>query len=76
MDDSQRQILKRFAHDEPLVVAVQDALMDFFLKPSGSDIHILAAEKIILNRLPVAFTAIKQMAIERSETGDRSQVGL
>ena len=76
MDNAQRETLKRFAHDEAVFNAVQDALREFFLKPSGTDVHTLAAEKILLNRLPHAFNAIKQLVAEKSSPEERQQIGL
>lgn len=76
MDNQQRETLKRFAHDEALFDAVQDFLREFFLRQNGTDVHTLAAEKILLNRLPTAFNAIKQLAVDKPTTEERQQIGL
>lgn len=76
MNREQSEILKRFAHDDRTFTAVQNFLRDYFLRPGGNDVHYLAAEKILLNRLPGAFNAIKSIATEKEEHETRGQVGL
>ena len=76
MDNQQLELLRRFARDEPMFNAVETAIRTYFLRPSGTDVHVLAAEKILLNKLPAVFSWIRQTATEAKEGAKREQVGL
>lgn len=77
MTDAQREYIKRFIHDEPMSKAVEEVVLDYFLVPSGtSDVHLLAVERLLLNRIPKAFAHLRNSVKETEEKGSGSNIGL
>ena len=58
-----KSYIRRFVQDEAMFSTVEKTLTDYFLRASGAtDVQNLAAERIIINKLPMAFRELRRIA--------------
>ncbi len=69
--------LQSFLADEAMVEAVMSAFKEFFARPTTTtDVQLLAAERLVQNKLPAAFSYIRSLSLQKEQPAPRSQVGL
>lgn len=73
----QRELIRRFANDDATFKAVLATMIEILLRPTGTrDVYILAAEKLLLDKLPIVFQELKTYAAVKPEQPESTQIGL